>query len=324
MAYILTMRTRRLVTRIALLGLGLLLAGLSWSFVKRPLPVPDTPGVALPPNPKPAGVSLAVIPTAEIQSRAGFSVRGGALGSSFTSAIVAFLIEHPKGSILVDAGAGRDLRAHLATTPWLLQTFTELSLNQATIDALAAGGVEPSALREVWLTHSHWDHVSGLADFGDQVPIWLAAEELTHARSDDAGALFQQIEANVALRIGTQPLSDGVYGPFPSSRDYFGDGSVIALPLSGHTPGSIAVLVNLGSGRRYLLIGDTAWAREGVDWPAEKPLLSRAMVDADPERVRDQLVSLHQLQAANPELVIVPAHDARVHSQMATFPARER
>jgi hypothetical protein len=48
------------------------------------------------------------------------------------------------------------------------------------------------------------------------------------------------------------------------------------------------------------------------------------MVDDDPQLVRDQLVLLHKLQKMHPELVIVPAHDARVHAQMAQFPDREK
>jgi hypothetical protein len=35
--------------------------------------------------------------------------------------------------------------------------------------------------------------------------------------------------------------------------------------------------------------------------------------------VREQLVLLHQLQRANPELIIVPAHDARVHETLESF-----
>lgn len=34
--------------------------------------------------------------------------------------------------------------------------------------------------------------------------------------------------------------------------------------------------------------------------------------------------SLHQLQARYPELVIVPAHDDRVHEGIARFPNQER
>lgn len=310
--------------RVALFVLVAVVAGLAWTFVKRPLAVPDTPGVPLPISPGVKGVSVSVIPTAEIAALEAFNVRGGSFTNGFASAVAAFLIEHPRGRVLVDAGAAREIEAHTETTPLLMRAMSSLTLQQPTIDALKSGGLDPSQLSAIWLTHSHWDHVSGLADFRDRVPVWLTHEEVQYAWQDEVGGrLFRELQAQADLQLHKYQLSDGAYGPFPWSKDHFGDGSVILLPLAGHTPGSVAILVNLASGKRYLFIGDTAWAREGVEWPAEKPFLARNMVDADPQRVRDQLVFLHKLTQTNPEVVIVPAHDARVHAQMAQFPDRE-
>ena len=94
--------------------------------------------------------------------------------------------------------------------------------------------------------------------------------------------------------------------------------------MPGHTPGSVGVIVSLPSGKRYIFIGDTAWAKEGVDWPAEKPWMPRRIVDTDPGLVRDWLVLLHALQKQHPTPIIVPAHDLRVHQKIAKFPAFER
>lgn len=309
----------RMQTRIALLVIVGLLAALAWTFVKRPLAVPKTMGPALPPAVAIDGVSFSVIRGAEMKSQEGFSVRGGSLSKPFVSGLVAFVVEHPNGRLLIDAGVGRDVPEHLKTTPFLLQTLANLTVKQPTIDALAARGLEPGDLRGVVLTHSHWDHVSGLADLRE-VPVWITSEELAHARShDEGGKLYRQLEAEGQLQLHELSFSDGAYGPFAQSQDFFGDGSVVLVPMPGHTPGSIAVLVSLPGGNRFMVIGDTSWTREGVDWPAEKPWLARRMVDYDAAGVRDQLVFLHLLQRANPELVIVPSHDARVHVTIATF-----
>ncbi|MBW1761214.1 MAG: MBL fold metallo-hydrolase [Deltaproteobacteria bacterium] len=306
-------------TKIALPLVAVLLAALAWTFVKRPLSVPKTMGPALPPAALVDGVSFSVIAGADMKSQQGFSVRGGSLTKSFISGLAAFMIEHPQGRLLIDAGVAREVRQHLETTPLLLRILASLAVKQPTIDALAARGLGPGDLRAIVLTHSHWDHVSGLADLRD-VPVWITAEELAHARSEDEGGkLYRQLEAEDPLQLHDLAFIDDAYGPFAASHDFFGDGSVVIVPMPGHTPGSVAVFVNLPSGKRFLIIGDTSWTKEGVDWPAEKPWLARRMVDFDAAGVREQLVLLHQLQRANPDLTIVPAHDARVHATIAAF-----
>lgn len=305
--------------KFALLIILGLLAGLGWTFVKRPLAVPKTMGTALPDAPSIDGVSFSVIRGAEMKSQEGFSVRGGSLTKSFISGLVAFVVEHPRGLLLIDAGVGRDVPEHLKTTPRLLQATASLSVQRPTIDALASRDLEASDVRGVLLTHSHWDHVSGLADLR-KVPVWLTAAELSHARSDDEGGrLYRQLEAEAPFELKELSFSSGPYGPFETSQDFLGDGSVVVVPMPGHTPGSVGVFVNLPSGKRFLIIGDTSWTKEGVDWPAEKPWLAKRMVDFDPAGVRSQLVLLHQLQRANPDLTIVPAHDARVHQTIPSF-----
>jgi len=305
--------------RIALVLVVALLAAFAWTFVKRPLAVPKAIGPALPPPASIEGVSFSVIRGAEMKSQEGFSVRGGSLTKPLTTGLVAFMVEHPRGRLLIDAGVGRGVVEHLKTTPLLLRTLASLTVKAPTLDALSSRGLGPQDLRGIILTHSHWDHVSGLEDLRE-VPVWITPQELAHARSDDEGGkLYRQLEADGQFQLQELRFADDSYASFPASRDFFGDGSVVLVPMPGHTPGSIGVFVSLPDGKRFLVIGDTAWTREGVDWPAEKPWLARRMVDFDAAGVREQLVLLHQLQRANPELVIVPAHDARVHVTIATF-----
>lgn len=310
---------RLVKVKVALLVVIVLLAALAWTFVKRPLPVPKAMGPVLPDVVAVEGVSLSTIRGADMSSQEGFSVRGGSLIKPFTSGLAAFVVEHPQGHLLIDAGVARDVRAHLDTTPWLLRTLAELTVRRPTVDALGGRGLQPADVKGIILTHSHWDHVSGLADLRS-VPVWITPEELAHARSDDEGGkLYRQLEAEGPFALRELIFEGGPYGPFESSHDFFEDGSVVIVPMPGHTPGSVGVFVTDADGKRALMIGDTSWTEEGVEWPAEKPWLARRMVDNDAAGVREQLVLLHQLQRANPELLIVPAHDARVHERIANF-----
>lgn len=306
-------------TKAALLIVAGLLGALGWTFVKRPLSVPKSMGPVLPDAVAIEGVSLSIIRGAEMTAREGFSVRGGSLTKKLVTSVASFVVDHPRGLLLIDAGVGRDVEQHLETTPMLMRALAELTLKTPTIDALEGRGLSQKDVEGLVLTHSHWDHVSGLEELRS-VPVWMTPEELAYARSDDmGGALFRRLEATAPLELAEIAFDGGPYGPFESSHDFFDDGSVVIVPMAGHTPGSVGVFVTDARAERALIIGDTSWTKEGVDWPAEKPWLARRMVDHDPTRVREQLVLLHQLQNANPKLLIIPAHDERVHGRIATF-----
>ena len=64
------------------------------------------------------------------------------------------------------------------------------------------------------------------------------------------------------------------------AHDVFDDGSVLLLPLQGHTAGQVGMLLTLPSGQRYLFTGDTTWTLEGIQQPADRSwLLTRKSLD---------------------------------------------
>ena len=85
----------------------------------------------------------------------------------------------------------------------------------------------------------------------------------------------------------------------------------MVVPAPGHTPGSVIVFVALPSRRRYAFVGDLVWQREGITEREERPWLFRSLADEDPEGVRGSILRMAAIAARFPELVLVPAHDAR-------------
>jgi glyoxylase-like metal-dependent hydrolase (beta-lactamase superfamily II) len=234
---------------------------------------------------------------------------GGRQDDKRTFVAGAILVDHPKGKLLFDAGYGRDLAQHFKTAPAIMQATIRPVLTSPVAEQLAAAGVPASSLTAVVLTHAHWDHVSGLQHF-PQTPVWVPKAELDFVNSDDGSA-------KLAHDLGTQnyrayDFPDGPYLGFAQSRDVFGDGSVVLVPTPGHTPGSVAAFVSTPDGKRYVLVGDTAWQAEGVELPAQKPMLARSLVDKDGPATWAMLQKLHAARQAVPGLVIVPAHDDRV------------
>ena len=112
----------------------------------------------------------------------------------------------------------------------------------------------------------------------------------------------------------------GAYLGFAKSHDVYGDGSVVIVPAPGHTPGSVIVFLALPNGRRYALVGDLAWQREGITLREERPWLQRMFADADaPAASRTGSCTWRRIAERFPELVLAPAHDQRGFEGMATL-----
>jgi glyoxylase-like metal-dependent hydrolase (beta-lactamase superfamily II) len=299
----------RLVLVVVLLGLG----ALGWSFTPARLEVGDIPKVLLPESHPPAGMSLHAIEAGYMVSNAAFAYRGGSFLDSRRFGMGGILVQHPKGTLLFDTGFGSTVDQQFKTIPWLMQVTTHYVKEPTVAAQLAAAHIPLSSITGVVLTHAHWDHVSGLVDLPG-VPVWINRAEQDFIRNGgDATALIRSMGA---LPYKLYAFTSGPYLGFTRSLDVFGDGSVVLVPAPGHTPGSIIAFVNTPDGKRYALVGDLVWQTEGIAIPAERPWISRMLVDWDSEDVRDLIVQMHKLQAAIPGLIIVPAHDRRVWERL--------
>ena len=298
-----------LVLTVAVVGL---LGAMAWSLAPETLPVPADFAMSVPATTPPAGVSVQVLHTGKMKSQAAFAYRGGALGEERIFGMAAMLVRHPQGLLLIDAGFGRNAEQHFLGVPPLMRATSKMERETAAADQLQAAGIELTTLTGVLITHAHWDHVSGLEDLRG-VPVLVPQTERDFIAS---GHRMAHLAASFGeLNYRTYAFADGPYLGFETSHDVFKDGSVVVVPAPGHTPGSVIVFVAT-PGKRYAFIGDLAWQREGIEIPAQKPWLSRRLVDLDAAQVRRWIVHMHQLQKAIPGLIIVPAHDRRVHETL--------
>jgi hypothetical protein len=78
----------------------------------------------------------------------------------------------------------------------------------------------------------------------------------------------------------------------------------------------VIVFLTLPNARRFALVGDLAWQREGITEREERPWLARLQDDIDPGQVRDNLSRMSAVAQRFPEMILVPAHDARGFAEL--------
>jgi N-acyl homoserine lactone hydrolase len=258
----------------------------------------------LPEATPPPDMAIYQLPTGTYETRAVFALKGGSFRDKRPFAATAILVTHPGGDLLIDAGFGSHIAAHVHAQPWYARAPYRATGTAS--EQLDGSGYERGRLNGVLITHSHWDHVSGLDQL--QVPIWTNARELQYAAQARDGKVFRTVSEGHEVRryeFGNVP-----YLGFPWSYDVYGDGSVVVVLAGGHTTGSVVVFVTLPAGQRYAFIGDLAWQLEGVREPAERPLLMRKLADVDDGQVREGLLRVASLAGL---MQIVPAHDLRAY-----------
>lgn len=304
-----------LLTLLLIIAVGL--GALVMSFSAAVLPTGTVPQITLPDAHPPEGMKLSAIEAGKMLSQAGFAFRGGNISEPRTFGMGGILVQHPQGTLLFDAGFGRNVDEHFKTIPWLMRAVSKYEKEKPVADQLRAAGFDLSTLSGVVLTHAHWDHVSGLQDLPG-TPVWVTQAEMDFINSGNR--MTSLIRSFGPLRYKVYVFEDGPYLGFEESYDVYGDGSVVLVPAPGHTPGSIIAFITLPDGKRYALLGDLVWQTEGISLPAEKPWVSRRMVDFDAQGVRDLIEHMHQVQAAVPDMIMVPAHDRRVWDTLPKFP----
>ena len=283
------------------------------TFLASPLPKPAPYAGPLPSASPPKDMAVYALVTGVNHRVAAFGYRGGSLFDQRDFSMAGALIKHPQGDLLIDTGFGRNIDQQFHALPPLFRAITFYSLWQPAVDQMVAAGYDPKSLHAILLTHSHWDHVSGLPDFAG-VPVWVTAREHEFIRKSgklDFCRLF------TGIRYEEYGFEGGSYLGFPASHDVYGDGSIVVVPAYGHTPGSVIVFVTLPGTARYAFVGDLVYQLEGISERAERSwIVRRSGADEDSAGNRENLLRMIGLKERLPDLMIVPAHDLRGFARM--------
>lgn len=267
-------------------------------------------------------VGFAIVKTSQVAVVEALLVPGGSFTRQVDSNFSAFLIKHHDDYLLFDTGMGTqiDNQYQQGMPMWWRPFFKYDKPVVSARTQLDHAGLPP--LKRVILSHSHWDHAGGVLDFPEaKVSVARAELELIHNPSTGPGGTWASQISAASIQWDALVFQPVPFKGYPESLDLFQDGKVVLVPMPGHTPGSVGLFVTTDSGTVYFFIGDVAWTVAALQQGAPKFWVAGKLVDGDAQRTQSSMDNVRALMQAEPNLVVIPAHDSTVQAKLGYFPA---
>jgi len=219
------------------------------------------------------------------------------MGRTHTIPVPFYVIRHGSSLVAFDTGmnarCATDAEAHLGKEILSVPIVPEMKPEEAFEEQIKSRlGIEPKDLNGLILSHGHLDHAGGVHMLADtEVPIFVQRPELKVIEEGQIG--YMPGDYGDLKRLHFVPV-DGVL-------DLFGDGTVVAFPMPGHTPGLQSVMVKTEGHRCYVLTSD---ALDSIEQLEGKIM---PWVAWDESKVLQGFHTLDLLKCMGAE--IVPHHD---------------
>ena len=215
-----------------------------------------------------------------------------------------YLVVHPKGTLMFDAGAIEDSHFKGDGAP---VTEGILTATKPLLPQLASAGYKPSDVTFFAMSHYHSDHTANANAFATATWIVQKAER-DFMFTDKPQGIIQPGHYSALKTANTRILNDEDF-------DVFGDGTVVVKSAPGHTPGHQVLFVRLPKTGPVLLAGDLYHYPEELttgriptfEFNVEQSKASRAKIEAFIKAQRAQLWIEHDI-ATHARLPKAPAY----------------
>lgn len=238
------------------------------------------------------------------------------------------LIIHPKhGVILYDTGYTKRFYKETSKFPFLIYAkMTPVYVNEedTAVSKLKKLGIAPEDVKYIIISHFHADHIAALNDFPNCKYIYLKngydhVKNLTGFRALKQGYLKGLLPSDFeerSIQIDTEKNEFDVepIKPFERTFDYFGDSSLLFIPLEGHYRGHLGLLTNNHDNEKYFLIADSCWLSKSFRENITPSSLASIIMD-NPKSYKDTLYKIHKFHKENKDINILPSHCSEVYEK---------
>ncbi len=179
-----------------------------------------------------------------------FSDTDAYIGKTKDLVVSCYLIKHDEEWLLWDTG----LPANTPQTPDPAAAPFQLSLKQTITQQLAEIGLAPEEINYIGISHGHFDH-TGQANAFPSAKLIMQKKEYDFMTATPEKAMAYHMDPTLISNF-TGPGKEAKLMLLAGDTDIFGDGTLKTISLPGHTPGHMALLVNLPKAGPYILSGD--------------------------------------------------------------------
>ena len=189
-----------------------------------------------------------------------FSDTDAYIGKSKDLVASCYLIKHGEDWLLWDTGlpASTPRLADVTTRPFIL------SLQETIPEQLKKLDLKPEDIDYIGISHGHFDH-TGQANAFPNAKLIIQKTEYDFMTSQTETAMNYHMPAEaIANYVGETAKEKRML--LSGDTDIFGDGTLKAISLPGHTPGHMALLVVLPKTGPVVLSGDQWHFEENRKW----------------------------------------------------------
>ncbi|MFZ6709808.1 MBL fold metallo-hydrolase [Undibacterium sp. TC9W] len=248
------------------------------------------------------------------------AMRGGRWQSVMFPALCGLLIHPTRGNILFDTGYSQHFMQATQPFPERLYRWTTpmtLAPEEVLTQQLAQLGIRAGDINYVVISHVHGDHIAGLCDFPNAKLIISRAEYDSASSMSRLGGLmhgflsallppdfadrviFAEDSASLGLPAELAALRNGF--------DIFGDGSLIAIPLPGHSQGQIGISFKRHDDRRIFLVADACWSIEALK-NNQLPTWFASRIFSSVRQYQQSFAALQKVACIADGAVLLPSH----------------